>query len=137
MPPAPRGAVGGKVDLWTRGKWGEDGVAGDNRKPAKQRRHAPSQDAALQSGGEKPGGPKPPADRPKPPADAVDLRVQLPYFAARLAAFVALAVVLIVVGISPLFAILLGLAAAGLLTWPLGRMQRRAAQRAARRPPDK
>lgn len=61
----------------------------------------------------------------------VDLRVQLPYFLIRLAALVVITVVLAVVGVNLLLSVLIGFAVAGLLTWPLGRMQRRAAQRAA------
>ncbi|MCM3923317.1 hypothetical protein ND748_16825 [Frankia sp. AiPs1] len=61
----------------------------------------------------------------------VDLRVQLPYFLIRLAALVVITVVLAVVGVNLLLAVLIGFAVAGLLTWPLGRMQRRAAQRSA------
>jgi hypothetical protein len=158
-----------------RGERGEDGVAGDNRKPAKEGQHAPSEEDALKPGGKpdgaKPGGTKPdgakpdgakadgakadgaksdgakadgaksggakPGERPATPPDAVDLRAQLPYFAARFAVFVVIAVVLIVLGVAPLFAVVFGLASAGVLTWPLGRMQRRAARRAARRPPGK
>ncbi|MCK9925683.1 hypothetical protein MXD62_00620 [Frankia sp. Mgl5] len=65
------------------------------------------------------------------PEVAPDLRVQLPYFLIRLAVLVILSVVLIAVGVAPLLGILIGFAVAGLLTWPLGRMQRRAAQRSA------
>ncbi|MCK9894276.1 DUF4229 domain-containing protein [Frankia sp. AgB32] len=72
--------------------------------------------------------------RPARPAQAdVDLRVQLPYFLARLAALVVITVVLALVGVNLLLAVLIGFVVAGLLTWPLGRMQRRAAQRAASR----
>ncbi|CAI7975575.1 conserved hypothetical protein [Frankia sp. Hr75.2] len=67
------------------------------------------------------------------PEVAPDLRVQLPYFLIRLAVLVILTVVLIAVGVAPLLSVLIGFAAAGLLTWPLGRMQRRAAQRSAER----
>lgn len=67
------------------------------------------------------------------PMEDVDLRVQLPYFAARLGVFAVLTVVLLVVGVAPLLAVLVGLAVAGFLTWPLGRMQRRAAARATAR----
>ncbi len=69
--------------------------------------------------------------RERPPMQDVDLRVQLPYFLIRLAALVVLTVVLAVVGVNLLLSVLIGFAVAGLLTWPLGRMQRRAAQRAA------
>ncbi|MBE3203125.1 hypothetical protein IHE48_19535 [Frankia sp. CH37] len=57
------------------------------------------------------------------------MRVQLPYFLARLAVLVVLAVVLIVAGVNLVLALLIAFAVAGLLTWPLGRMQRRAADR--------
>ncbi|SNQ50507.1 conserved hypothetical protein [Frankia canadensis] len=40
-------------------------------------------------------------------------------------------VVLALVGVNLLLAVLLGFVVAGLLTWPLGRMQRRAARRAS------
>ncbi len=69
--------------------------------------------------------------RQRPPMQDVDLRVQLPYFLIRLAALVVITVVLAVVGVNLLLAVLIGFVVAGLLTWPLGRMQRRAAQRAA------
>ncbi|KPM51497.1 hypothetical protein ACG83_34130 [Frankia sp. R43] len=57
------------------------------------------------------------------------MRVQLPYFLGRLAVLVVLAVVLIVAGVNLVLALLIAFAVAGLLTWPLGRMQRRAAAR--------
>lgn len=60
---------------------------------------------------------------------APDLRVQLPYFLARLAALVILTVILVVAGVAPLLALLIGFVVAGLLTWPLGRLQRRAAEK--------
>jgi Flp pilus assembly protein TadB len=69
--------------------------------------------------------------RQRPAEEDVDLRVQLPYFLARLAALVVITVVLALVGVNLVLALLLGFAVAGLLTWPLGRMQRRAARRAA------
>jgi len=65
------------------------------------------------------------------PAAAPDLRVQLPYFAARIAVFAVAVVVLVIVGLAPVLAVLLGLTVAGVLTYPLGRMQKRAARRAA------
>ncbi len=55
--------------------------------------------------------------------------MQLPYFLARLAVLVILTVVLVVVDVPLLLALLIGFAAAGLATWPIGRMQRRAAAR--------
>ncbi|MCK9874779.1 hypothetical protein MXD59_03095 [Frankia sp. Ag45/Mut15] len=63
-----------------------------------------------------------------PPSD-VDLRAQLPYFVARLAVLVLVTVVLALMGVSVLLAVLIGFVVAGLLTWPLGRLQRRAARR--------
>jgi hypothetical protein len=57
--------------------------------------------------------------------------VQLPYFLARLAALVVVTVVLGLLGLHVLLAVLIGFIVAGLLTWPLGRMQRRAAARSA------
>ncbi|OHV38991.1 hypothetical protein CC117_03425 [Parafrankia colletiae] len=53
----------------------------------------------------------------------------MPYFLARLAVLVILTVVLVVVNVPLLLALLIGFAAAGLATWPIGRMQRRAAAR--------
>lgn len=62
------------------------------------------------------------------PAD-IDLRAQLPYFLARLAVLVVITVVLALVGVNLILSLLIAFAVAGVLTWPLGRMQRRAAQR--------
>jgi hypothetical protein len=58
--------------------------------------------------------------------------VQLPYFAARIAVFaVAVAVFAAVLDLVLIYAVLFGLVTAGVLTYPLGRMQKRAARRAA------
>jgi hypothetical protein len=72
------------------------------------------------------GGSTPP---PAPP----DLRVQLPYFAARIAALIVVLVVLLCFDLNPVFAVLSALVITGVLTYPIGRMQRRAAERAAGR----
>ncbi len=72
--------------------------------------------------------------RPDRPEQAdVDLRAQLPYFLARLLVLVGITVVLALVGVNLVLSVLIGFVVAGLLTWPLGRMQRRAAQRSANR----
>ncbi|WP_322748807.1 MULTISPECIES: hypothetical protein [unclassified Frankia] len=73
-------------------------------------------------------------DRTAPDPTPPNLRVQLPYFAARIAVLVMVLVVLLILGVNPVLALLSGLVIAGVLTYPLGRMQRRAAERAAGRP---
>ncbi|WP_322780840.1 hypothetical protein [Frankia sp. Cas4] len=73
-------------------------------------------------------------DRTAPDRTPPNLRVQLPYFAARIAVLVMVLVVLLILGVNPVLALLSGLVIAGVLTYPLGRMQRRAAERAAGRP---
>ncbi|KDA44913.1 hypothetical protein [Frankia sp. BMG5.23] len=86
---------------------------------------------ARRSASARPGRPTR-AERPAP--QDVNLRAQLPYFLIRVAALAVITVILVAVGLNLLMALLVGFAVAGLLTWPLGRMQRRAAQRAAQRP---
>ncbi|KLL12759.1 hypothetical protein FrCorBMG51_02570 [Protofrankia coriariae] len=61
------------------------------------------------------------------------MRVQLPYFAARIAALLVMLTILLILSVNPLLAILAGLVIVGVLTYPLGRLQRRAAQQAAGR----
>ncbi|MBX6389689.1 MAG: hypothetical protein IRZ08_11955 [Frankia sp.] len=68
-----------------------------------------------------------PAKRPTPPPP--DLKAALPYFLARFAVFIVLTFTLLLVGLSWLPAVLAGMVAAGVLTYPLARMQRRAAER--------
>ncbi|CAO5176175.1 DUF4229 domain-containing protein [Frankia sp. AiPs1] len=87
--------------------------------------------SAAKGRGGKTDRPKPPA-KGSPPADP-NLRAQLPYFVARLAVLVVVTVVLAVTGVNVVLAVLIGFVVAGLLTWPLGRMQRRAAQRSSQR----
>ncbi|WP_243407925.1 DUF4229 domain-containing protein, partial [Frankia canadensis] len=87
--------------------------------------------AAGRSGQPGRGRPSGPARREAPAQQDVDLRAQLPYFLVRLAVLVVITVVLALVGVNLLLAVLLGFVVAGLLTWPLGRMQRRAARRAS------
>jgi hypothetical protein len=65
------------------------------------------------------------------PAASPDLMVQLPYFAARIAVFAVAVAVFAVLGFVLIYAVLFGLVVAGVLTYPLGRMQKRAARRAA------
>ncbi|WP_086055211.1 MULTISPECIES: hypothetical protein [Protofrankia] len=74
-----------------------------------------------------------PAGRPVAGQAALGLRVQLPYFAARIAALLVMLTILLILSVNPLLAILAGLVIVGVLTYPLGRLQRRAAQQAAGR----
>ncbi len=100
------------------------------RPPAGAKRTAGSGDGSV---------PRPvPAVLPSPPDPTPpNLRVQLPYFAARIAVLVMVLVVLLILGVNPVLALLSGLVIAGVLTYPLGRMQRRAAERATGRPVSK
>ncbi len=74
-----------------------------------------------------------PAGRPVAGQAPASLRVQLPYFAARIAALLVMLTILLILSVNPVLAILAGLVIVGALTYPLGRSQRRAAQRAAAR----
>ncbi len=73
------------------------------------------------------------AGRPTPEPVPPDLRVQLPYFAARIAALLVVLAILLILSVNPILALLVGLVIVGVLTYPLGRLQRKAAQRAAGR----
>ncbi len=76
-------------------------------------------------------------DRASTEPAPVDLRVQLPYFAVRIAVLLVALAVLLILDVNPILAVLSGLVIAGVLTYPLGRMQRRAADRAADRATDR
>ncbi|CAO5230852.1 DUF4229 domain-containing protein [Frankia sp. AgKG'84/4] len=115
-------AGGGRGAPKDRGS--QDGGRGRGRSGGPER---PKKNGASQ----RPAGPARPPARPEQ-AD-VDLRAQLPYFLARLLVLVAITVVLALVGVNLVLSVLIGFVVAGLLTWPLGRMQRRAAQRSANR----
>ncbi|SBW28701.1 hypothetical protein [Protofrankia symbiont of Coriaria ruscifolia] len=102
----------------------KDAAANPNRVP--QRR------TPIPSGG--PGTrPGQSARRPGPDLAPPDLRVQLPYFAARIAALLVVLAILLILSVNPILALLAGLVIVGVLTYPLGRLQRKAAQRAAGR----
>ncbi len=91
--------------------------------------------ARDKASGGRPGGRKDPSPpqrrRASEPAAPPDLKVQLPYFAARIAVFAIALAVFIGLHFNPIYAALFGLVVAGVLTYPLGRMQKRAARRAA------
>ena len=58
-----------------------------------------------------------------------DLKAALPYFLIRIAVFLVLTVVLMAVGFYVIWALLIGMAAAAVVTWPIARIQKRVARR--------
>jgi len=62
-------------------------------------------------------------------APAPDLKAALPYFLIRIAVFLVLTVVLILVGFYVLWALLIGMIAASVVTWPIARIQKRVSRR--------
>ncbi|ONH29923.1 hypothetical protein BL253_15370 [Pseudofrankia asymbiotica] len=57
------------------------------------------------------------------------MRAALPYFLIRIAVFAVITVVLILVGFYVLWALLIGMIAASVVTWPIARIQKRVARR--------
>ena len=99
----------------------------------RKKNEAPAGRAAAAAGGPRPAAkPKPrPRQKQQQEPPELHLRVQLPYFLARIGVFAVLTVVFLLVGFGLFLSVVLGFAAAGILTWPIGRMQRRAAEQAA------
>jgi hypothetical protein len=65
----------------------------------------------------------------KPAPQPLDLRAALPYFLIRIAVFLVLTVVLIAIGFYVMWALLIGMAAAAIVTWPIARIQKRVSRR--------
>jgi Flp pilus assembly protein TadB len=80
--------------------------------------------------------PKAKEKKPKPPPrEPDDLAAALPFFLIRFGVFVVITVVLwFAVGLNPLFAVLFGLIVGAVVTWPIARMQKRAARAGAAKP---
>ncbi|OHV49361.1 hypothetical protein [Pseudofrankia sp. BMG5.36] len=65
----------------------------------------------------------------KPEHQPDDLKAALPYFLIRIAVFAVITVILILVGFYVLWALLIGMIAASVVTWPIARIQKRVARR--------
>ncbi|OHV41699.1 MULTISPECIES: hypothetical protein [Pseudofrankia] len=75
------------------------------------------------------------AEKPeKPVHEPADLKAALPYFLIRIAVFAVITVVLILVGFYVLWALLIGMIAASVVTWPIARIQKRVAHRDTAKP---
>ena len=109
-----------------RGRSNEAQTAGKGTKPARTAATAKGAGTKVKVGR---GPTVVRSSKTKPEPEEIDLKAALPYFLARIAIFVLIAVVLwLLTPLAPLFAVLFGLIGGALAGYPLARIQKRVSQ---------